>query len=102
MSETETTDVQQAMLDKLTELLEALPKDRQEQLKSLLGRRALTINETAEVLGTHPETIRRMIREGSLRAVRLGTGSRSPFRVPNKEIDRFLQEGPRLTVGADE
>jgi excisionase family DNA binding protein len=98
----ELTEAQLAMLDRLAESIQALPKDRREQLRSIMERRALTINETAEVLGTHPETIRRMVREGSLRAVRLGTGSRSPYRISNEEIDRFLQEGPRPTDGADE
>ena len=97
------TKAQRAMLDQLEASIQDLPsKERRELLRSIMERRALTVDETAEVLGTHPETIRRMIREGSLRAVRLGTGSRSPFRVPNEEIDRFLREGPQPKVGADE
>ena len=91
----EITKVQRATLDRLAESIQTLPSDRQQELRGIMERRALKVEEAAEVLGTHPETIRRMIRDGSLRAVRLGTGSRSPFRVPNEEIDRFLREGPR-------
>ena len=98
---TETTTAQRAMLDRLAESIRALPRDRREQLRGIMERRALMVEETAEVLGTHPETIRRMIRDGSLRAVRLGAGSRSPFRIPNEEIDRFLREGPRTSEAGE-
>jgi excisionase family DNA binding protein len=56
---------------------------------------ALTVDAAAGLLSTHPGTIRRMIREGSLHAVRLGRGSRSPYRIPKHEIERFLSNGSR-------
>lgn len=91
-------DVQFIGLDRLAESIQALPAHRRVELNKIMEKRALTVEETAEVLSTHPETIRRMIREGGLFAVRLGSGPRSPYRVPNEEIDRFLREGPRDTT----
>lgn len=50
------------------------------------GRKALRVSEVAEALGLSTKTVRRMISDRSLRAVRVG---RSVL-VPADEIDRLL------------
>lgn len=47
---------------------------------------AATVTEVAEALRLHPQTIRQMIRDGRLRAVRSGRA----VRIPTTEIARFL------------
>lgn len=47
----------------------------------------LTVTQVAQRLQLHPETIRRWIREGRLKAVKLGT-HRSGFRIRESELAR--------------
>jgi excisionase family DNA binding protein len=56
----------------------------------------LTIEQVADKLQLHPDTIRRYIRERKLRAVRI---SATTIRVRQSEVDRFLKE--RETDGGD-
>jgi len=49
----------------------------------------LTIEQVAERLQVHPDTVRRYIREKKLRAIRL---SNTNLRVRRSELDRFLKE----------
>ena len=49
-------------------------------------RLAHSVEETAKLLGKHPNTIYRAIRDGELKAVRL----RDSWLVSQKEIDRLL------------
>jgi excisionase family DNA binding protein len=49
----------------------------------------LHVKEAAQLLGQHPVSIRRHIRDGSLRAVRLGPDGR--VRVPREALDAFVQ-----------
>lgn len=49
----------------------------------------LTIEQVADKLQLHPDTIRRYIRERKLRAVRI---SATTIRVRQSEVDRFLKE----------
>jgi len=49
----------------------------------------LTVDEVAERLKLHPETIRRWIRSRKLRAIRLGA-TRSGYRVRMSEVERLL------------
>lgn len=55
-----------------------------------------TVAETAEMLHSSVDTIRRMIARGDLVAVRLGTGLRPPIRVPLDSIRAALR--PMTTV----
>lgn len=50
----------------------------------------LTVDEVARRLKLHPETIRRWIREGRLKAVKLGS-DRSGFRVRASEVARLTE-----------
>ena len=48
-----------------------------------------TINQFATKLGIHPNTVRRSIKSGKIRAFKVGTGKRSRYRIPYSEIDRI-------------
>ncbi|MBV9322816.1 MAG: helix-turn-helix domain-containing protein [Chloroflexi bacterium] len=52
-------------------------------------QRLLTVREVAERVRSSPETVRRWIRSGRLRAVRPG-GTRLGYRVPESEVQRFI------------
>jgi excisionase family DNA binding protein len=47
----------------------------------------LTIKEAAVIFSVHPITIRRAIHKGFLIAIRVGNGSRSPYRISRKSIE---------------
>jgi len=49
----------------------------------------LTIEQVAERLQLHPDTIRRYVREKKLKAIQL---SKTNLRVRRSELDRFLRE----------
>lgn len=48
---------------------------------------ALDVNQVAELLGVSVWLVRKMIRQGEIRHVRLG----QLIRVPRSEVDRFLE-----------
>lgn len=47
----------------------------------------LSVREVADALGVHPETIRRLIHDGRLDAIRVGR----VLRVRRPELERFLE-----------
>jgi excisionase family DNA binding protein len=53
-----------------------------EESRSLL----YSVREVAALLAVHPETIRRLVREGRIEAVRVGR----VLRIEAHEVDRFL------------
>ncbi len=52
--------------------------------------RLLTVPEVAEKLRIHPDTVRQWLRSGKLKGKRLG-GTKSGWRIPEQEIERFLK-----------
>ena len=46
----------------------------------------LSVREVADALGVHPETIRRLIHDGRLDAIRVGR----VLRIDRAELDRFI------------
>ncbi len=50
----------------------------------------LKVNEVAERARVNPETVRRWLRDGELRGVRIGPG-RGSYRVPESEVERILR-----------
>ena len=52
----------------------------------------LTPNEVAKKLGLHVATIRRMIHDGRLSAVRMGTGTHARLRIDEKELELFIDK----------
>jgi excisionase family DNA binding protein len=53
-------------------------------------RQTRTVYEAAERMGCHPLTVRRLIRDGKLRAVRIGR----KVVVPVSALDEFLERQP--------
>jgi len=53
------------------------------------NQEVLTVREAATRLKLNPETIRRWIRSGHIRAVSLGS-DRAGFRIPESEVTRLL------------
>jgi len=53
-------------------------------------QKLLTVQEVADRLGVHPDTIRQWIRNGELGAIDLG--GRAGYRIREQDLDRFIQE----------
>jgi excisionase family DNA binding protein len=76
----------------LAERIKALPADRQGAAEELLSKEFYTVEEAAALLRLHPETLRRAIRNGRLRAVKLAA-IKGCYRIPAEELERFKREG---------
>ncbi len=50
----------------------------------------LTVDEVAQRLNVHPDTVRRWIRAGEINALSLG--GPAGYRIPQAELDRFIKE----------
>ena len=61
------------------------------------GDALLTVEEVAARLRVHPETIRRWLRAGQMRGVRVG-GRRSGWRVRVTEVDLVLAGARQLEL----
>lgn len=48
-----------------------------------------TIQEFANKLGVHSNTIRRLVKKGKINVINLGTGKRYIYRIPHSEINRI-------------
>jgi excisionase family DNA binding protein len=55
-----------------------------------VSRRLLSVKETASRLGVSQESVRRRIRDGSIPAVKLGSGPKAPFRIDEAELEAWL------------
>jgi excisionase family DNA binding protein len=49
--------------------------------------------EVAEQFRVSEESVRRWVRDGELRAIRLGSSPRASMRVPASALDEFIQKG---------
>ncbi len=49
----------------------------------------MTVQEVAERLRLHPESVRRWLREGRLKGGRMG-GRRLGYRIPESEVERIV------------
>ena len=56
-------------------------------------QRWLTVQQVAEQLQVHPETVREWLRDGKLRGHRISR--RAGWRVPVDEVERFMTGGER-------
>ena len=59
----------------------------------------LTTPQAAKRLNVHPETIRRLVKAGKLRAVVLSNVSRARIRIDETELQRFINQN--TTPGND-
>jgi excisionase family DNA binding protein len=49
----------------------------------------LTLEEFAQRIKMHPQTVRQCIRKGKIFASRPGVGKRSPYRIAESELERL-------------
>lgn len=49
----------------------------------------LSIREVSELVGMHPNTIRRAIKNGKISSIRMGEGKNASYRIPRSELDRL-------------
>ncbi len=50
----------------------------------------LTVNEFSKQVQLCAHTVRRAIRSGKINAIRPGVGKKSPYRIPETEIERMI------------
>jgi excisionase family DNA binding protein len=53
----------------------------------------VTVEDAAELLGVHPQTVRRWLREERMRGTLLSR--RAGYRIRRSEVDRVLERGLR-------
>ena len=58
-----------------------------------------TVDEVAETLHLHPDSVYARIARGELAAVRLGTGPKAPIRVRAEDLDRYATLAQTRTPG---
>jgi len=68
--------------------LEAIQPERSDKLKLNLQQRFYTTEEVAKLLQVDPETVRRYVRQGDLRAVKLGGKF---IRIDKADLDIFIE-----------
>ena len=52
-----------------------------------MEQRAFSLKEVADILGVHPETIRRAVKAGKLKAAKIG----KDYRIAKSELERYFQ-----------
>lgn len=60
--------------------------------KPVVGRKMLTVTETARELAVTEQHVQDLIEEGRINAVNVGGGTRKFWRVPTGELERFMAE----------
>lgn len=50
----------------------------------------LSVNEFAEKIDKHPNTVRNAIKNGIIKAFRLGRSRKASYRIPLTEIERMI------------
>ena len=51
-----------------------------------MEQRAFSLKEVASILGVHPETIRRAVKAGKLKAAKIG----KDYRIAKHELERYF------------
>lgn len=62
--------------------------------------RLLTVPEVAGRLRVHPESVRRWVRQGRLHGVLFG-GTRTGYRIPESDVERFIATGGKARPGSE-
>jgi excisionase family DNA binding protein len=52
-----------------------------------MKQRALSLKDSASILGVHPDTIRRAIKTGKLKAAKIGRD----YRIAKSELERYFK-----------
>lgn len=74
-----------------TEDIESLASD----FRDAIGRPLLSVNDSAKVLGCHPNTVRRAIWAGHVRASR--RAANGPLQIRATELARWVCDGEALS-----
>lgn len=91
ITESETKADIEARLERLAIDIKKLPSDRVNQLENLfkdINKRVLSIQEVADILDCSIDTVRRMIKSGSLKAFQLNKAGK--WRVKIEELEKFM------------
>lgn len=67
--------------------------DRNSHAPSRLERRAITVQEAAEMLAVTPLTIRRAIKDGKIKAMQINANGR--YRISVEDLDAFIRKNTR-------
>ncbi len=54
-----------------------------------ISNEILTVNQFADYINVHPNTVRSMIRKGYLSAFKVGNGKTSSYRIHKAEVQRL-------------
>jgi excisionase family DNA binding protein len=79
-------------LDKLADNIRKLPPRRIAQLEKILQsfeKKVLSIKEAADILDVSADTIRRAIKNGSIKAFQINKAGN--WKIPIEEIERFMK-----------
>jgi excisionase family DNA binding protein len=83
------TEFQSKRLDRLSGRLNGLSKDRLEAFTDMIEdnmrKDVYTVNEAAELLGLHHNTVRKWCREGEIKAMVIGR----EYRISRIELERY-------------
>lgn len=69
--------------------------------KKLFTKATYTIEEAAEILRVHPNTLYKLCRSGKLAAFRSGEGKRASWRIPGTSLEGLRVTAPRKKEGAE-
>jgi len=58
-----------------------------------MEREYVTVDEAADRIGVHPQTVRRWLRAGQMRGTLISRTA--GYRIPKDEVERVLEEGLR-------
>ena len=58
----------------------------------MTGIQLLTIAQVAEALGTNPQAVYRRIWAKEIKAVNIGTGTKSRLRVRTSDLERYVND----------
>jgi excisionase family DNA binding protein len=74
---------------------------RASALPSRLTERMLTVEQAAELLQAHQQTVRRWLRDGKLKG-RMPGGTKLGYRIPESEVTRLLNPDQADQASNDE
>jgi excisionase family DNA binding protein len=57
------------------------------------GKQYVTVDEAAEYLGVHPQTVRRWLRDGQIQGTMISRAA--GYRIRREEVEHVVEEGLR-------
>jgi excisionase family DNA binding protein len=59
-------------------------------VRTMIDERVYTVKEVASLLKMHEESVRRIVKQGRMKAFRIGNGPRAEIRITESAIREFL------------